>query len=107
MADNLANFDFAALVDAIRQVDGNLVAQAGRAVNISLTLRNWLIGAYIAEYELCGADRASYGENLLTELAKHLTDQKEVMGESDLEDGLLDKIQDFLLELGHGFCFEA
>jgi predicted nuclease of restriction endonuclease-like (RecB) superfamily len=31
---------------------------------------------------------------------------KEVMGESDLEDGLLDKLQDFLLELGHGFCFE-
>lgn len=32
---------------------------------------------------------------------------KEVMGESDLEDALLDKLQDFLLELGHGFCFEA
>lgn len=32
---------------------------------------------------------------------------KEVMGESDLEDALLDKLQDFILELGHGFCFEA
>ncbi len=32
---------------------------------------------------------------------------KEVMGESDLEDALLDKLEDFLLELGHGFCFEA
>jgi predicted nuclease of restriction endonuclease-like (RecB) superfamily len=32
---------------------------------------------------------------------------KEVMSESDLEDSLLDKLQDFLLELGHGFCFEA
>ena len=31
----------------------------------------------------------------------------EVMGESDLEDALLDKLQEFLLELGHGFCFEA
>ncbi len=29
------------------------------------------------------------------------------MGESDLEDALLDKLQGFLLELGHGFCFEA
>jgi hypothetical protein len=29
------------------------------------------------------------------------------MGESDVEEGLLDKLQDFLLELGHGFCFEA
>jgi hypothetical protein len=32
---------------------------------------------------------------------------KEVMSESGLEDGLLDKLHDFLLELGHGFCFEA
>jgi len=32
---------------------------------------------------------------------------KEVMHESDLEEALLDKLQDFLLELGHGFCFEA
>jgi predicted nuclease of restriction endonuclease-like (RecB) superfamily len=31
----------------------------------------------------------------------------EVMGESDLEDALLDKLQTFLIELGHGFCFEA
>ena len=29
------------------------------------------------------------------------------MGESDLEDALLNKLQAFLLELGHGFCFEA
>ena len=32
---------------------------------------------------------------------------RDVMAESDLEDALLDRIQDFLLELGHGFCFEA
>jgi len=32
---------------------------------------------------------------------------KEVMGESDIEDALLDKLQEFLLELGYGFCFEA
>jgi len=31
----------------------------------------------------------------------------EVMSESHLEDQLLDKVQEFLLELGHGFCFEA
>jgi RecB family endonuclease NucS len=29
------------------------------------------------------------------------------MGESHLEDALSDRLQDFLLELGHGFCFEA
>ena len=32
---------------------------------------------------------------------------KETMGESHLEDALLDKLQEFLLELGPGFCFEA
>ena len=32
---------------------------------------------------------------------------REVMRESDLEEALLDKLQEFLLELGHGFCFEA
>jgi predicted nuclease of restriction endonuclease-like (RecB) superfamily len=32
---------------------------------------------------------------------------QEVMSESDLEDQLLDKLQEFLLEMGHGFCFEA
>lgn len=64
--------DFDALVTAIRQVHDQLVAQAGKAVNISLTLRNWLIGAYIAEYELCGKDRAEYGENLLPKLADQL-----------------------------------
>jgi len=39
-----------------------------------LTLRNWLIGGYIAEYELHGADRAAYGERILLELASRLSD---------------------------------
>lgn len=29
------------------------------------------------------------------------------MGESHLEDQLIDKLEEFLLEMGHGFCFEA
>jgi len=32
---------------------------------------------------------------------------REVMSESHLEDQLLNRLQDFLLELGNGFCFEA
>lgn len=32
---------------------------------------------------------------------------RDVMAESDLEDALLNRLQDFLLELGHGICFEA
>ena len=64
--------NFSQLVAAIRQVHEHLAAQAGKAVNISLTLRNWMIGYYIAEYELRGADRATYGDKLLSELAKRL-----------------------------------
>lgn len=33
--------------------------------------------------------------------------QQAAVSESDLEKALLDHIQEFLLELGHGFCFEA
>ena len=32
---------------------------------------------------------------------------QEVMTERKLEDALLDRLQQFLIELGHGFCFEA
>ena len=32
---------------------------------------------------------------------------QDTMGESDLEDALLDRLQEFLLEMGHGFCLEA
>jgi len=76
MNPNRQEWNFEKLVGFIRQVHDELAAQAGRAVNLSLTLRNWLIGCYIAEYELRGSDRASYGDRLLTELAKRLTDLK-------------------------------
>ena len=32
---------------------------------------------------------------------------KDVVYESDLEQALVDHVEEFLLELGHGFCFEA
>ena len=61
-----------ALVDAIRQVDAACTERAFRAVNVSLTLRNWSIGAHIHHYELHGTDRARYGERLLDALAEQL-----------------------------------
>ena len=68
-------FDFAHLVAAIQQTHVVLANQAAKAVNISLTLRNWFIGHHIAEFELQGADRARYGDKLLSELAQALRDQ--------------------------------
>ena len=63
---------FDLLVTAIGQVHAEMTAQAGRAVNMSLTLRNWLIGFYIAEYEQQGSDRAQYGDRLLERLSHDL-----------------------------------
>ena len=45
---------------------------SSRAVNLSITLRNWLIGCHIAVYELNGADRAAYGERMLSKLSEEL-----------------------------------
>lgn len=67
--------DFPGLVAAIRQANDALAEQASRAVNVSLTLRNWFIGYYIAEFELQGANRANYGDRLLVELARALRGQ--------------------------------
>ncbi len=58
---------------SIRQVHQECAAQASRAVNISLTWRNWLIGAHIHHYELRGADRAGYGDRLLAALSDALS----------------------------------
>lgn len=65
--------DFNALVDAIEQVHQQCAAVANSVVNTSLTLRNWVIGTYIREYEQQGADRASYGEALLERLASRFS----------------------------------
>jgi len=63
---------FERLVTTIEQAHARLAAQASRAVNTRLTLRNWLIGLYIAEYEQLGADRARYGDTLLERLSERL-----------------------------------
>ena len=63
---------FGRLVNSIRQIHDQMTAQAGKAVNISLTLRNWAIGYYIQEYEQNGADRAKYGTRLLENLSSRL-----------------------------------
>ena len=64
---------FENVVDSVSRLHSEFLRQATKAVNVGPTLRNWLIGAYIHEYELRGADRATYGENLLTALADTLT----------------------------------
>lgn len=64
--------NFAALAEALRQVHERCAAQAARAVNVSLTLRNWAIGCYIVEHERSGVDRAEYGERMVDRLTEEL-----------------------------------
>ena len=74
MDANRHKWNFEKLVGAIRQVHEEMTAQAGKAVNLTLTLRNWLIGFYITVYEQNGADRAEYGARLLENLSSRLAD---------------------------------
>lgn len=66
---------FDLLVNAISHVHTEMTAQASRAVNASLTLRNWAIGFYVEEYERKGADRVAYGDKLMDVLATSLTER--------------------------------
>ncbi len=61
---------FDKLVISIQDTHEELQRSAVKAVNQSLTVRNWLIGLYIVEFEQKGEDRAKYGERLLQELAE-------------------------------------
>jgi predicted nuclease of restriction endonuclease-like (RecB) superfamily len=64
--------DFDSLVANIVQIHQQSQSFATKAVNVSLTLRNWLIGCRIVEFEQRGNDRAAYGERLLPALAERL-----------------------------------
>lgn len=63
---------FNKLITTIEQVHGQLQASAFNAVNQSLTIRNWLFGYYIVEFEQNGEDRAAYGDKLIEKLAGKL-----------------------------------
>jgi len=72
ITDGRQPVEFQTLVESIRSVDERLKIRAARAVNASLTLRNWLIGFYIQECEQVGSDRAEYGDRLIETLAAEL-----------------------------------
>lgn len=65
--------DFIILIRNISLVHNRLQQQAANAVNQALTIRNWLIGHYIVEYEQNGKDKAEYGTKLIPKLASELT----------------------------------
>jgi len=63
---------YPALLDQIAHVHQQAQVGAAGAVNSHLIIRNWLIGAYLVEYEQKGEDRARYGVQLLQHVAQDL-----------------------------------
>lgn len=68
----MRNISFNSLIESIEQTHLSFQAQSVKAVNTGLTLRNWLIGFYIVEFEQNGDDRANYGTALIRNIANHL-----------------------------------
>lgn len=64
--------NYSSLVKAIQSATSQLQGRVAAVANQALVLRNWLVGAYVREYEQNGADRAKYGERLLPALAEDL-----------------------------------
>lgn len=64
----MINFD--TLAQSIQHTHTVLQQEAVKSVNISMTVRNWLVGFYIVEFEQNGEDRAIYGDKLISKLAK-------------------------------------
>ena len=64
--------NYPALSAAISEAHAQAQAGVAGAVNRHLILRNWLIGAYLVEFEQKGEDRAKYGTGLLKRLSTDL-----------------------------------
>jgi len=68
--DNTMNFTD--LISSIEQLHNELSLEAVREVNTFQTIRNWLIGWYIVEFEQHGSDRAQYGQKLIEEISRRM-----------------------------------
>ncbi len=64
--------NFEHLISLLNQTHQNLYQQATKSVDIALTLRNWLFGYYLVEYEQNGEDRSEYGSRLIPLTAQKL-----------------------------------
>ena len=72
MKPPISDNTIAALSENIQSVNAYFLNKAQKQVNTALTLRNWLIGYYIIEYEQSGKDRAEYGARLYKEVTQRL-----------------------------------
>ncbi len=61
------------LINKIDSTYTTMQSHAVRSISKSLTMRNWIIGYYIVEYEQNGKDRATYGDKLIVNISKKLS----------------------------------
>ena len=66
------NVDFNTLVERIEYTNQVLQNNARLVINRHVTVKAWITGFYITEYEQNGSDRAKYGEKLVQNLSKRL-----------------------------------
>lgn len=72
LANSIQSISFEQLAQKIITIDDSVRGVAVKTINQAVTLRNWMIGCYIVEYEQNGSDRAKYGDNLLKSLEKRI-----------------------------------
>lgn len=65
-------FSFDHLSELVQQLHDSAYSATVKAINRLATIRNYVIGFYIVEYEQHGNDRAKYGERLLKRLAERV-----------------------------------
>lgn len=70
-ADETA-FSFDHLSELVLQLHDSAYSATVKAINRFATIRNYVIGFYIVEYEQHGNDRAKYGDRLLKRLAERV-----------------------------------
>ena len=68
--NNEKEFSFDHLSQLVEQVHNSAYTTTLKAINRFATIRNYVIGFYIVEYEQNGSDRAKYGDRLLKRLAE-------------------------------------
>ncbi len=64
--------DFTTLRQILLLLEDGFRLEAGKSVNRYMTVRNWLMGLYIVEFEQNGEDRAKYGAKLIRSLAESI-----------------------------------
>lgn len=64
------SFSFDHLSELVLQLHDSAYSATVKAINRFATIRNYVIGFYIVEYEQLGNDRAKYGDRLLKRLAE-------------------------------------